>query len=103
MMTRAPSKLTPSRLATSRAQITTPRPVASSRPVSDVGGGVYNDEGLDLVALERHLEDSLSLADFGGGESVTNEELLELECDILIPAAVHGVINTGNAGDIKAP
>jgi glutamate dehydrogenase (NAD(P)+) len=71
--------------------------------VSDVGGGVYNDKGLDLVALEGHLEDSLSLADFSGAESVTNEELLELECDILIPAAVHGVINTGNAGDIKAP
>ena len=71
--------------------------------VSDVGGGVYNDKGLDLAALERHLEESLSLADFGGGESVTNAELLELECDILIPAAVHGVINTGNAADIKAP
>ncbi len=70
--------------------------------VSDVGGGVYNDKGLDLVGLERHLEDSLSPADFSGGESVTNEELLELECDILIPAAVHGVINTNNAGDIKA-
>jgi glutamate dehydrogenase (NAD(P)+) len=71
--------------------------------VSDVGGGVYNGGGLDLTGLERHLEDSLSLVDFGGGESVTNEELLELDCDILIPAAVHGVINTGNADDIKAP
>jgi len=71
--------------------------------VSDVGGGVHNDKGLDLAALERHLKDSLSLADFNGGDSVTNDELLELPCDILIPAAVHGVINTSNAGDIKAP
>ena len=71
--------------------------------VSDVGGGVYNGKGLDLAALGRHLDESVSVADFDGGESVSNEELLELECDILIPAAIHGVINTTNAGDITAP
>jgi glutamate dehydrogenase (NAD(P)+) len=71
--------------------------------VSDVGGGVYNGRGLDLEALERHVRESLSVNDFDGGEKVSNEELLELDCDVLIPAAVHGVINTSNAGDIKAP
>jgi glutamate dehydrogenase (NAD(P)+) len=71
--------------------------------VSDVGGGVHNGKGLDLAALHRHIGESVSVADFAGGESVTNEELLELDCDILIPAAIHGVINTTNADDIKAP
>jgi glutamate dehydrogenase (NAD(P)+) len=71
--------------------------------VSDVGGGVHNGRGLDLTTLDRHLQESVSVADFAGGESVTNEELLELECDILIPAAIQGVINTTNAEDVKAP
>ena len=71
--------------------------------VSDVGGGIYNEKGLDLAALARHTSESLSVSDFSGGEAVENEELLELECDILIPAAIDGVIHTGNADRIKAP
>lgn len=70
--------------------------------VSDVAGGTYNPEGLDIPALARHLRDSMSVATYDNGEQVTNEELLELDCDILIPAAIHGVINTGNADAIKA-
>jgi glutamate dehydrogenase (NAD(P)+) len=70
--------------------------------VSDVGGGTYNEEGLDLHDLITHRENSVSVADFGGGDEISNDDLLTLDCDILIPAAVHGVINTDNAGDIKA-
>ena len=70
--------------------------------VSDVGGGTYNPDGLDLHDLIKHREHSVSVADFPGGESIDNEDLLKLDCDVLIPAAVHGVINTDNADDIKA-
>jgi glutamate dehydrogenase (NAD(P)+) len=70
--------------------------------VSDVAGGTYNKDGLDLDALSRHQKESLSVSEFDGGDKVTNDELLELECDILIPAAIHGVINTSNAGRIKS-
>jgi glutamate dehydrogenase (NAD(P)+) len=70
--------------------------------VSDVGGGTYNPEGLDIPQLKEHLRDSISVATYGGGRQVTNEDLLELDCDILIPAAVHGVINTDNADRVKA-
>jgi glutamate dehydrogenase (NAD(P)+) len=70
--------------------------------VSDVGGGTYNGKGLDIDAVDRHSKESLSVTDYPGGEKVSNAELLELECDILIPAAIHGVIHSGNAGAIKA-
>ncbi|HYP24538.1 MAG TPA: Glu/Leu/Phe/Val dehydrogenase, partial [Actinomycetota bacterium] len=70
--------------------------------VSDVGGGTHNPEGLDLTELGKHAKESVSVANFAGGTEVSNEDLLELDCDILIPAAIHGVINTKNADRIKA-
>ena len=70
--------------------------------VSDVGGGTYNPDGLDLAELSRHSKEAVSVAGFSGGTEVSNTDLLELECDILIPAAIHGVINTKNAEGIKA-
>ncbi|MGH2756180.1 MAG: Glu/Leu/Phe/Val family dehydrogenase [Actinomycetota bacterium] len=70
--------------------------------VSDVGGATHNPDGLDLEALAGHRAESVSVVDFDGGDSVTNEGLLELDCDILIPAAIHGVIHSGNAPRIKA-
>ena len=71
--------------------------------VSDVGGGTYNSEGLDLNALAGHRKDVISVTSFKGGDAVTNEELLEVQCDILIPAAIESVIHGGNADKIKAP
>ena len=70
--------------------------------VSDVGGGTYAPKGIDLDELAKHLLDSISVNDYSGGEPVTNEELLELDCDILIPAAIEGVIHTKNADAIRA-
>jgi glutamate dehydrogenase (NAD(P)+) len=70
--------------------------------VSDVGGGTYNPKGLDIDAVDRHSRDSVSVVDFPGGEEVSNDELLELDCDILIPAAIHGVIHSGNADRIRS-
>ena len=75
---------------------------ASIIAVSDVGGGTYNPKGLDLEALGHHGGESDTVSTFEGGEKLTNEELLELECDILIPAAIQGVITSENAGAIKA-
>src|ERR687891_693117 len=56
--------------------------------VGDVGGGVYNPRGLSPVGLASHHAETKTVAGYEGGESVTNEELLELECDVLIPAAL---------------
>jgi glutamate dehydrogenase (NAD(P)+) len=70
--------------------------------VSDVGGGTYNAKGLDLEAVAKHQREAMSVSTYDGGDEVSNEELLELECDVLIPAAIQGVINTSNVEDIKA-
>jgi len=76
---------------------------ASIVAVSDVGGGTYNRNGLDISKVFASLEDAESVTEFADGDSVSNEELLELECDILIPAAIQGVIDGDNADEIKAP
>ena len=70
--------------------------------VSDVGGGTYNPAGLDLSSLTAHQREAMSVATYAGGDHVSNEDLLEVECDILIPAAIDRVINTKNADRIKA-
>jgi glutamate dehydrogenase (NAD(P)+) len=70
--------------------------------VSDVAGGAYNPNGLDVDAVARHLDEELSVTSYPGADAVENDELIELECDILIPAAIQGVIHSGNADRIKA-
>jgi glutamate dehydrogenase (NAD(P)+) len=70
--------------------------------VSDVNGGVYNVDGLDVHALVRHDTESGSVVDAPGTEAITNEELLELDVDVLVPAALDGVVNQGNADRIRA-
>jgi glutamate dehydrogenase (NAD(P)+) len=70
--------------------------------VSDVGGGTHNPGGLDLGAVSRHQGEAMSVSTYEGGEEVSNEDILELDCDILIPAAIEGVITSANADRIKA-
>jgi glutamate dehydrogenase/leucine dehydrogenase len=70
--------------------------------VSDVKGGIYNPAGLDIRQLEAHIAESGSVVGFPGTEPVSNEDLLTLPCDILVPAAVGGQIHAGNADKIKA-
>ena len=71
--------------------------------VSDVSGGAYNPDGLDLdqvrewVFSHRH-----ELTELPGAEAVTNEELLELPCDILVLAALEEQLTAENAGDVQA-
>lgn len=70
--------------------------------VSDSKGGIYKEEGFSFDELVNHKKEKGSLADFPGAKNVTNEELLELECDVLIPAAFENQITEKNANNIKA-
>jgi glutamate dehydrogenase (NAD(P)+) len=71
--------------------------------VSDVEGGVYNPGGLDPIALLRHLRSGAStVVGYPGTDTITNEELLSLGVDVLVPAALEGVIHDGNAEQVKA-
>ena len=70
--------------------------------VSDIKGGVYSEEGMDIEELVKHVEDTGFVAGFPGTAAINNKELLETKCDILIPAAVQSVITDENADKIKA-
>jgi glutamate dehydrogenase (NAD(P)+) len=71
--------------------------------VSDSQGGVHNPDGIDVPAALAHKQERGTLAGLANAEAVTNEELLELECDILAPCALEQVITEENADRIKAP
>ena len=70
--------------------------------VSDSHGGVANPNGLDVTGLTAHKHETSSVAGFSGGERITNRELLEYDCDVLVPAALEKVITKQNASAIKA-
>ncbi|MGW8322146.1 MAG: Glu/Leu/Phe/Val family dehydrogenase, partial [Thermodesulfobacteriota bacterium] len=70
--------------------------------VSTSRGGVHNAKGLDIEAAKLHYKKHGDLLDFKGGEQITNEELLALECEVLCPAALEGVITEANAAAIQA-
>jgi len=70
--------------------------------VADRGGGISNPKGIDLNTLQAHYLKTGTVAGAPGGDAVTNEELLELPCDILIPAAIENQITRRNADRIKA-
>ncbi len=63
---------------------------------------LLNEKGLDLQALAKHYQSGGSLSGFGGAKEIGSKELLEVDCDLLIPSAVEGVINEHNAEKIKA-
>lgn len=69
---------------------------------SDSQGGVYNKAGMEVAALRKHKERTGSVVGFPGAKSMSNEELLETECTILIPAALENQITGKNAGKVKA-
>jgi len=70
--------------------------------VSDVNGGVYNKNGLNIPALIKHVETNRTFEGFPESELITNEELFAIPVDILIPAAIDGVIHEKNVGSVKA-
>jgi glutamate dehydrogenase (NAD(P)+) len=69
---------------------------------SDVGGAVYCRGGLDIDQLIEHSDATGSITGAPGVDSITNEELLALDVDVLIPAAVAGVINPSNVDTVRA-
>ncbi|HXF63659.1 MAG TPA: Glu/Leu/Phe/Val dehydrogenase [Caldilineaceae bacterium] len=70
--------------------------------VSDTSGGVYNPHGLRLAELIRIKEQGGRVSDYPDGDRVSNAELLELPCTVLVPSALEGQINESNAGRIHA-
>jgi glutamate dehydrogenase (NAD(P)+) len=70
--------------------------------VSDVKGGVYNPDGLDIAAVDKHFAVAGSVAGFEPADPITNDDLLELPCDYLVPAALGEVITGENAPRIRA-
>ncbi len=70
--------------------------------VSDSTGAIYKAEGLDPIKVLKHKDETGSVSGYKGSTNLTNEELLELECDILIPSALENQITVANAGRIKA-
>jgi glutamate dehydrogenase (NAD(P)+) len=70
--------------------------------VSDSTGGRHDPAGLDVAALVAHKAGGGQFLDFAAGEALTNEELLELPCDVLAPCALELVITEANAGRVKA-
>lgn len=69
--------------------------------VSDSTGGIFNKDGLNVAGLAAHVEKHGSVQNFPDAQHVTNDELLELDCDILAPCAVTNVITAANAGKLK--
>jgi len=70
--------------------------------VSDVNGGIYNANGLDINAVRRYIERTGGLAGYPNAEQVNNNELLTLPCDVLIPAAMEGQLTAYNANQVQA-
>lgn len=70
--------------------------------VSDEHGGVQNADGLDVAALLVHVAAGGHVSDFEGGAPVSNAELLALDVDVLVPAAVEGVLDAETAARVKA-
>jgi glutamate dehydrogenase (NAD(P)+) len=70
--------------------------------VSDSSGGVHNPKGLDVPAILAFKQETGSLQGFRGGDPITNEELILLDCDVLAPCALEQVITADNAAKVKA-
>jgi glutamate dehydrogenase (NAD(P)+) len=71
--------------------------------ISDISGGYYNEKGIDVEAAIKYYQDNnLTLEGFPGAKSISNEDLLTLDVDVLVPAAIEDQITRHNARDIKA-
>ncbi len=70
--------------------------------VSDTKSGIYSEKGINFDALMEHKKKTGSVANFPGTKNITNEELLELNVDVLIPAAIENQLTAKNADKVKA-
>jgi glutamate dehydrogenase (NAD(P)+) len=69
--------------------------------ISDMHGGIYNPNGIDIPAALEHLRSTRSFEEYPDAERVSNSELLEIECDVLVPAATENQITSQNAERIN--
>jgi len=69
--------------------------------ISDIHGGIYNPNGINIPEALKYLGETRSFEDYPGVEFVGNRELLELECDVLVPAATENQITSQNADRLK--
>ncbi|XP_009621293.1 glutamate dehydrogenase B [Nicotiana tabacum] len=70
--------------------------------VSDITGAIKNKNGIDIASLLKHVKENRGVKGFHGADSIDPNSILVEDCDVLIPAALGGVINRDNAKDIKA-
>src|SRR5688572_15895095 len=70
--------------------------------ISDIRGGIWNSQGLDIRQLDAHVAETGSVTGFPGAEAISNADLITQPCDVLIPAAVGSQIHAGNAERVKA-
>ncbi|HLZ59022.1 MAG TPA: Glu/Leu/Phe/Val dehydrogenase [Ktedonosporobacter sp.] len=70
--------------------------------VSDTRGGIYNEAGLDPAVVLRHKQERGSVIDFPHAQNISVQQVLEVPCDILVPAATEGVITAANADRVQA-
>ena len=69
--------------------------------VNDLGGGIFNPNGINIPELFKHVAKYPSVSGFNGADKLT-EDILEIKCEVLIPAAIGGVITSSNVNNIKA-
>ena len=70
--------------------------------VTDIFGGIENQDGIDIFELGKYVDAHKTVKGFPGGKEISTSDVLEVECDILLPAAVQSVIHAGNADKVKA-
>ncbi len=70
--------------------------------IGDVNGAIFNGDGIDVAKAKAYAIDNGTVEGFPGAEAITNEELFGLDLDVLIPAAIDGVITEANAGNVRA-
>ena len=70
--------------------------------VSDKSGGIYNPKGLDIEDVQQHVKQHRYLSEYKEADHIGNADLLTLDCDVLVPAALENVITEQNARDVKA-
>ncbi|SFR53864.1 glutamate dehydrogenase (NAD) [Marinobacter daqiaonensis] len=70
--------------------------------IREIDAGVYSEDGLDIDKLLEYREENGSLEDFPDADSISNEDLLTCDCDVLVPAALQGVITKEVAENVKA-
>ena len=69
--------------------------------ISDASGAIRSDEGIDADALAQHVREGGSLPEFGGVDQIEPDELLEVECEVFIPAALGGMLHKQNADRLR--